>query len=500
MFHDATILAIALLYLTGLFVIAWAGDRYIDRETWYRSRAIVYPLSLGVYCTSWTFFGSVGLSAQSGYSFIPVYLGPILVMTVGLPLLLRIVRISKNQNLTSVADFMAARYGKSPAMAAVVAVVATLVTLPYIALQLKAIATSFTILTTPVSTASVDGATADAVLVEAVLVEAVPVETVPVETAVTLAQSGSPVTAFFITLALGFFVAAFGTRHIDSTEHQRGLMLAIATESVVKLSAFIAVGLFVVGHFFGGFANLREATSNAPRVAEVFQQPFDGGLWLTVGFLSFIAMILLPRQFHVAVVENNDEDDLRRARWTFPAYLILINLLVLPIAAAGLLVSEPGTDPDFYILSLPGEADAPALAILAFVGGFSAATAMIIVEAVALSIMVSNGLLIPLLLNERVRSWLPEPDLFTSIIWVRRIAILLIMVLSYLVFLSLGQARGLAAIGLISFAGIAQLAPAFFGGLVWRRASKAGAMSGIVVGFLVWNYTLMVPWVVSAGW
>ncbi|MEO1207068.1 MAG: PAS domain-containing hybrid sensor histidine kinase/response regulator [Pseudomonadota bacterium] len=470
MFHDVSIFAIALCYVTALFGVAWAGDRYVSKDQWARTTPMIYPLSLAVYCTSWTFFGSVGLSATTGYSFIPVYIGPILMMTLGLPLMMRIVRIAKSQNVTSVSDFIASRYGKSSALGAVVTVIAVIGTLPYIALQLKAIAISFTIVTgTP-------------------------------ETVATSSSGAHSSTALLITMGLFAFAVLFGTRHVDASEHQRGLMLAIATESVVKLAAFICVGLFVVFSFFGSFGNLRERALANPDVAAVFAQQFDGGLWLTVAFLSFLAMILLPRQFHVAVVENDNPKELRRAAWVLPIYLIAINLLVVPIAAAGLLVASPSADPDFYMLLLPLDSGSHLMTVIAFLGGLSAATAMVIVETVALSIMISNGILIPLMLNDKVRQFLPQADISDILIWVRRGAIFVILSLAYLVFLALGETKGLAAIGLVSFAAIAQLAPAFFGGLIWRNATRNGALAGMAAGFAVWAYTLLLPWVATAGW
>lgn len=471
MFDPITIIAIAVLYVLALFAVAWIGDRVVTPGQGWSSQPLIYPLSLAVYCTSWTFFGSVGLAAQTGYDFVPVYIGPILMMTLGLPLLLRIARIAQSQNITSIADFIAARYGKSSKLAAVVTVVVVIGTLPYIALQLKAVAISFTIMT------GRDGPGADIA-----------------------SSDGHGLTALLITVALCAFVILFGTRQVDNSEHQKGLILAVAVESVVKLTAFVAIGAFAVFALFGDFDRLWQSAAASPPVAEIFARPFDGGTWLTVTFLSFAAMILLPRQFHVAVVENSDEKELKRAAWLFPLYLIAINIFVVPIAAAGLLKAPDGADPDFFVLSLPISAGSEIMSVVAFLGGLSAATAMVIVETVALSIMVSNGLIIPLLLNERVRGLLPEHDLAPAFLWVRRLAIVFILGSSYVVFRALADVQGLAAIGLISFAAIAQLAPSFFGGLIWRRGTEMGAISGLLVGFVVWGYTLLLPWIAKAGW
>lgn len=472
MFEGWSIIAVALGYVSALFALAWIGDRKTRSRKGDGGRPLIYSLSIAVYCTSWTFFGSVGLAAATGYDFMPVYLGPIIMFTLGWPILLRVVRLAKSQNITSVADFLAARYGKSPAVAAIVTIVAVIGVLPYIALQLKAIAVSI-----------------ETLLGASLLVS------------IEVPRVAFMDTAFVITLTLATFAVLFGTRHIDATEHQDGLMMAIAAESLVKLAAFIAVGLFVIFGMFGGVGDFVAQATKSPVVESVFGQNSNGGKWLTVTFLSFVCIILLPRQFHVTVVENNSEVELRRAAWMFPAYLVLINLFVIPIAVAGLLTLPAGTtDPDFYVLKLPLSADATTMSLIAFVGGLSAATAMVIVESIALAIMVSNGLVIPLLLRHRLTDTVPQEDMGGLLLMIRRVAIFCILLLGYGVYQALGESQGLAAIGLISFAAIAQLAPAFFGGLVWRRGTARGAIAGIVVGFLVWSYTLLLPWAAKAGW
>ncbi len=466
------IVGVALLYLSGLFALAWIGDRRARRTKQTAGRPMVYALSLAVYCTSWTFFGSVGLAATSGFDFIPVYLGPILMFIVGQPLLLKVVRIAKSQNLTSVADFMAARYGKSTSVAAIVTIVAMLGLMPYIALQLKAISVSV-----------------EAVVGAANLSSS------------TLQHLGFADTAFFITVALALFAILFGTRHIDATESQEGLMLAVAAESLVKLVAFLAVGVVSVFALFGGFAAFTERLATSPNVLERFAQGLNGGTWLTVTLLSFSAVLLLPRQFHVAIVENKSEEELKRAAWLFPLYLVLINLFVVPIAAGGLMTFAPGVrDPDFYMLALPIAIPSQTLTLIAFIGGLSAASAMVIVESVALSIMVCNSLVVPLLLRRNAADPSQTRDMAHILVLTRRIAIALLLMLGYLVYHTLGHSRGLAAIGLLSFAAIAQFAPAFFIGLIWRKGTARGAIAGILAGTAVWAYTLVLPWVVSAGW
>lgn len=473
MFDGWAILALGIAYIGVLFAIAWTGDRTIRSRKGGEGRPLIYALSLGVYCTSWTFFGSVGLAASTGYNFIPVYIGPILMFVFGWPLILRIIRLSKSQNITSVADFLAARYGKSQAVAAVVTIVAVVGTLPYIALQLKAVVIS-----------------TEALLVGNLYLPDEWTEVV-----------GSGETALLAAIALAAFAVLFGTRHIDATEHQDGLMLAVAAESLVKLAAFLTVGIFVMVSIFGGIDGFAERVRHSAEVHATFVRPFNGGVWLTVSFLSFVCIILLPRQFHVTVVENNSEREIKRARWMFPIYLVLINVFVVPIAAAGLLeFPDRSIDADLFVLSLPISRDANLITTVAYIGGLSAATAMVIVESIALAIMVCNGLVIPLLLRQRLLEASEQDNLSSLLLIIRRVAILLIVLLGYLVYRSLGQAQGLAAIGLISFAAIAQLAPAFFGGLIWRKGTARGAIAGILAGFSVWVYTLLLPWVVKAGW
>jgi Na+/proline symporter/signal transduction histidine kinase len=466
------VLTLALGYVGLLFALAWFGDRVIRSRKGGSGRPVTYALSLAVYCTSWTFFGSVGLSAATGYDFIPVYLGPILIYVFGVPLILRIVRIAKSQNLTSVSDFLAARYGKSQAVAAIATVVSVLGALPYIALQLKAAAISIETLLGP--TPFKDFGVASTIGLD---------------------------TALVIALALAAFAVLFGTRHIDATEHQDGLMLAIAAESLVKLAAFLAVGIFVIFAMFDGPSEFIAKVSANPQLQKTFAQGPSGSAWLTVTILSMACIILLPRQFHVTVVENNAESEIRRASWLFPTYLVLINLFVVPIAIAGLLFLPDFTvAPDMFVLALPMWAGADTLAMIAFIGGLSAATAMVIVESVALAIMICNGLLVPWLLRRRIDAIAPDEDMSTALLLIRRVAIFAVILLGYVVHRALGQVQALAAIGLIAFAAIAQLAPAFFIGLIWRRGTARGAIAGILIGFGIWAYTLLLPWVARAGW
>jgi Na+/proline symporter/signal transduction histidine kinase/CheY-like chemotaxis protein len=471
-----TVLIVGLAYVGLLFAVAtWGDARSAGRTKHRRPKPLIYALSLAVYCTSWTYFGSVGVASRTGFDFIPVYLGPILMFALGAPLIVRIVMLAKRQNIASIADFIAARYGKNEGLGALVAIIATIGIVPYISIQLKAL--SFSLQT--MMTAS--GWTQVAWLP---------------------ASMGGDL-ALFVTVALAVFAMLFGTRHIDATEHQDGLMLAIAVESVVKLAAFLAVGLFVVFSLAGGPQALLETAQNNAKISEVFTKAPDGARWLTVTFLAACAMMLLPRQFHVAVVENAHSNDVRRAAWLFPLYLIAINIFVAPIAIMGL-AQLPGIDADTYVLALPVAAEAQWIAYIAFIGGVSAATAMVIVETIALAIMISNNVIVPLVLlrqgEDNMFQHSPLGDKSSALILIRRVTIGGILLMAYVYFWLAGNSAALAQTGLISFAAMAQFAPAFFGGLLWQRATARGAMAGIVIGFIVWAYTLLIPSFIDSGW
>jgi Na+/proline symporter/CheY-like chemotaxis protein len=463
MLQGWVVIAVALAYIGLLFLVASYGDRTRGLRHDGRTRLLIYPLSLAIYCTSWTFFGSVGSASRTGYEFLTIYIGPMLMVGLFTPLIVRIVRLAKAQNITSIADFIAARYGKGQAVAACVALIAIVGTVPYIALQLKAVSSS---LETIIAHIGPGGDTTRPVLGDI---------------------------ALFVALSMAAFAVLFGTRHIDATEHQDGLMLAVATESIVKLFAFLAVGTFVTFWMFGGPGALLEAALKNPGTAAIFEREPSFATLIATTLLSFVAIILLPRQFHVAVVENHNEGEIKRAAWLFPLYLVLINLFVVPIALAGLLTFPTGTvDSDMFVLALPLQAGSNILTIAAFVGGLSAATAMVIVESVALSIMVSNDLVMPLVLQRRETLINRRENVGSLLLMVRRIAIFALLLLAYMYYRSAAEAQ-LFAIGILSFAAVAQLAPAFFGGLVWRRATAAGAIAGMTAGILVWAYTLLLP-------
>ena len=460
MLQGWVVIVIALAYIGFLFLVASYGDRAHAFAGSTRSRMLIYPLSLAIYCTSWTFFGSVGLASRTGFDFLTIYIGPVLNVGFAYPLVIRIVRLAKGQNITSIADFIAARYGKSQAVAATVALIAIVGMVPYIALQLKAVSSS---VSTMLAQAAASGVVAQPFLGDI---------------------------ALFVALLMAAFAVLFGTRHIDATEHQDGLMLAIATESIVKLIAFLAVGVFVTFVMFPGPLALFAQALREPTAALLTHPPpLTSFCAMTV--LSLFAILLLPRQFHVGVVENHSEAEIRRAAWLFPLYLVLINLFVVPIATAGVLSFPADADGDMFVLALPLKAHSEIFALVAFVGGLSAATAMVIVESVALAIMVSNDIVIPLVLKRRAAGAGPS-DAGAQLLMIRRVAIFAILFLAYVYYRSAGPAQ-LASIGLLSFAAIAQFAPAFLGGLIWRRGTARGAIAGMSAGILVWGYTLLLP-------
>ncbi|MGD1886754.1 MAG: PAS-domain containing protein [Cohaesibacteraceae bacterium] len=458
-------LGVAFAYIGALFWIASYGDRRALNSPVRQPRPTIYALSLAIYCTSWTFFGSVGLAAVSGLDFLTIYVGPILVIALGTPLIRHIIALSKAERITSVADFMSSRYGKNEKVAALAALIAVVAVVPYIALQLKAVSSSLEhFLETPLE-----------------------------ELNATFFSD----LAFLVAMAMAAFTVLFGTRTVDTSEHQDGLMLAVATESVVKLVAFVAVGLFVTFGMFNGFGDLFSQAADAGAL-DALTTATNGGTFITMTLLSIFAVILLPRQFHIMVVENNHPEELQRAKWLFPGYLIAINLFVIPIALAGQVLLDPAIEPDTYVMNLPISVDAGIITLIAFIGGLSAATAMVIVACVALSIMISNDLIMPSIVRRRASQGEPE-ELGRLVLTIRRVAIFAILLLSYAYYRMAAGTAALAEIGLLSFAAIAQLAPAFFLGLVWRRGTARGAVAGMLAGIAVWGYTLLIPNLIKAG-
>ncbi len=455
------IVLLALAYVLVLFAIAYFADNSPNASKLYRITPCIYPLTLAVYCTSWTFFGAVGTAAKSGWDYLPIYLGPMLVMIFGYDLLKRMIDISKAHRITSIADFIAFRYGRDRMLALLVTIASVIGSIPYIALQLKAITAGFVTITEHHG-------------VEQVLPPGI--------------------TALILTLVLALFSILFGARNLDASEHHRGMMWAIAFESLIKLLAFIAIGLFVMFQVMDGpghFVDLMKLDMQ-------YNQRFTG--WnLDTGFLvntliAITAMICLPRQFHVAVVENKSIADLRRARWAFPLYLLIFSFLVLPISMGGLLLfSGQQVNPDSYVLAIPLAQNNELMTLIAFIGGFSAATGMVIVATVALATMISNDLVMPLLLRSRGLVNRSQHDISRILMMVRRISIPSIALVAYIYYLQIERNESLAAIGLLSFSAVANFAPPLIIGMYWNRVGRLAARAGLAVGFSTWFIVLFLP-------
>ncbi|WP_119302706.1 NahK/ErcS family hybrid sensor histidine kinase/response regulator [Dongia deserti] len=459
MSQSTLILGLSVAYLGLLFVIAHFGEQ--RAASWSRSRAgpIIYALSLAIYCTSWTFYGAVGRAATVGLDFSLIYVGPALVILFGWPVLAKIIRLAKRHNVTSIADFLAARYGKSRAVAVIVTLIATVGVVPYIALQLQAVSTTFAALAGPITISP---------------------------------ATGQPVwydTAFIVALLMAIFTILFGVRHVQASEQHRGMMLAIAFESFVKLAALLAVGPFVVWGLFDGLSDLAEAVNRTVHNPALTTLAVDGN-WVAITLLSGLAFLCLPRQFHVAVVEHDHPKSLSRARWLFPLYMLLINLFVVPIALAGLALLGPGHNPDLFVLSLPLLGGNDWLSIFVFIGGLSAATSMVAVACMALSGMVGNELVMPLLLrrNEEMKGNIGRRALL-----VRRLSVVAILLAAYAYHRTIAGLLPLATIGMVSFCAVANFAPALVLGLYWRRMHRYGVIAGLAAGFFVWFAAVLWP-------
>jgi len=452
------LLLVSLGYAALLFGVAWWGDRrplYPDR-LWLRP--VVYSLALAVYCSSWTFYGGVGTAVRYGIGYLPIYLGPLLMLAFGWRIIERLALIARSENVVSIADFISSRFGRSRRLAALVALIALIGVVPYLALQYKAVAMSLQVLSGDSS-------------------------------------GGSLLTdpALYVALLMALFAILFGTRQVDATEHHHGMMLAIALESMIKLVAMISVGLFA----YLLIADRGESVVQSARTLFEGMPPVG---FVSQTLLSFLALICLPRQFHVAVVECGSAADVRRARWMFGGYLVLISLMIIPIASAGATLFGTGlASDDTLVLALPMSEGSVALALVAYVGGFSAATGMVIVSSIALATMISNDLVMPVLLR-RSGDHREAADVASSVLWIRRLAIVLLALVAYGYYRVSNNDTMLATYGLMAFAAVAQFAPGLIGGLYWRGASRRGVEIGMVVGFAVWVYTLLVPALSHGGW
>jgi len=450
------LVAASAAYVALLFTVAFWAERRAraGRLGWLRS-PLVYTLSISVYCTAWTFYGAVGTAARNGLEFVTIYLGPTLVFIGWWWLLRKLLRIGRSQRITSIADLISSRYGKSATLGVAVTLLAVIGSTPYIALQLQSITTSFSVFS-------------------------------PSDSA---GFANEKVSAFWIAAVLAIFTILFGTRNVDANERHHGVVTAIALEAVVKLFALLAVGIFVVWGIGDGPSGIFSRMSpDMLQTDRIFSRR-----WIALTFLSATAIITLPRMFQVTIVENSDERHLATASWAFPLYLFLMSLFVLPIAIAGQSILPEGSNPDLFVLTVPLAEGQNALALFAFLGGFSSATSMVIVAAIALSTMVSNHIVMPLWLSYGRGRISTSGDVRNVLLLSRRFSIAGLLLLGYFYFRLTGGSNALASIGLIAFAGIAQVLPSLLGGIFWRSATRTGALAGLIIGFLIWAYTLFLP-------
>jgi Na+/proline symporter/signal transduction histidine kinase/CheY-like chemotaxis protein len=461
MISQPLLLLLALSYVLVLVLVALWAERHPEWHN--RLHPYIYSLTLAVYCSSWTYFGAVGTAARGAWAYLPIYLGPILLFVLGTPLLKKLVRTGVRQKTTSLADFIGSRYGKRQALAALVAVVAVVGSMPYIALQLKAVSLAWDTLAGIQGIEQIGGYHPDSALITAVL--------------------------------LAVFSMVFGTRHLEGRERNRGMMAALSVESLVKLLALIVIAVLALVIATG--IDTAEMIPGEILLGPWLVNPVDAR-FITTGLLAMLAIICLPRQFHVTVVEFQDDRDLKIAPWLFPLYLLIISAVVLPITLVGQqLFDGSGIAPDTYVLNLSMLGGSGYLTALAFIGGFSAATGMVIVAAVTLSIMISNEIVLPLLLRWKKEQFRQAAFLGKYLRWIRRGSILVLLVASWALNRMIVKDQGLASLGLVSFACFAQLAPALIGGIYWRRAHALGVYAGLAVGFLFWWYCLLFPALLS---
>ncbi|WP_326935442.1 ATP-binding protein [Flavobacterium sp. PL11] len=456
------LLLILVLYLAILFFIAhWSEKRSHSKWT---NNPYVYSFSLAVYCTAWTYYGSIGVAAESGLSYLTIYLGPIIIIPAWIIILKKIISISRVNKISSIADFISLRYGNSRFLGALVTLICIFGIVPYIALQLKSISDTFHIVT---KTGSSGNIFTD--------------------------------TTTYVCLALALFASYYGTKYVDASEKRRGIVTAVAMESILKLVFFLIVGVYVTYFVFDGFDDIYQQAS---LLKDFDKKNTIGGLtnginWFFLCVLSMFAIFLLPRQFHVAIVENNKETHIKTAVWLFPLYLLLFNLFVFPIAWGGnILFDGRGHNSDTYSLLIPQLFNNTTLTVLVFLGGFSAAISMIIVSSISLSTMLSNNLLIPYGFIGSLENVSQEKN-NKRIVNSRKVGIFSLIILSYVIYRVFILDYSLFSIGLVAFVIIAQLAPAFFGAIFWRRGSKSGAVTGIILGFLMCLYTLLIPYAIG---
>lgn len=466
------------LYIGILFIIAYYGDKQTVQKKLAPYKSVIYSLSLAVYCTSWTYYGAIGNASTRGWEYLAIYLGPILIFIFAHRFLKRIASICIENNITTIADFISSRYGKAQNLAVLVTLIAIMGTLPYIALQLKAVASSY----------------------EVIASYAKP--TIPFEFSAPFFND----TGLVVAIIMAIFSIIFGTRYVNASENHNGVILAIAFESIIKLFALICVCLFAVFSVFDGPGDILSRISESQAANGMILTSASAGDFLQLTFLSnmllsMAAIFCLPRQFHVSFVEVDNVQDMDKSRWIFPLYLIITSLVVAPIAIIGLLMFEANTvDPDMFLITIPVTAENQFMTLLVFIGGLSAATSMVIIAVITLSTMVCNDIVMPVLF--KITKFRPKAnsDISSTLLLVRRLSIVTILILSYFYYRYISSFTALASIGLIAFVAAVQFAPAIIGGIYWKKGTRQGARIGLVAGFGIWLYTLFIPTLAGTGW
>ena len=472
------LLFFSLIYIGILFVIAHIGDKQSTQTKLLPYKSVIYSLSLAVYCTSWTYYGAVGNASTRGWEFIAIYLGPILIFVFGHRFLKRIANICIENNITTIADFISSRYGKAQNLAVLVTVIAILGTLPYIALQLKAVASSYEVIASYAT------------------------NKIPFEFSAPFLKD----TGLVVAIIMAIFSIIFGTRYVNASENHEGIILAIAFESVVKLFALICVCIFTVYFVFDGPRDILNQASNSQKINNLLFTPELSKDFFQLTFISNLilataAIFCLPRQFHVAFVEVDKTKDMEKSRWVFPVYLAITSLVVIPIAISGLLLFEDKhVIPDMFVLTIPILANNEFMTLLVFIGGFSAATSMVIIAVITLSTMICNDIIMPVLFKIPAFKLKQRNDISSILLLIRRLAIIVILILSYYYYRYISAFTTLASIGLVSFVAAIQFAPAIIGGIYWKKGNKRGATSGLIAGFIIWLYSLFLPAIAGAGW
>lgn len=469
--NSSILILASLLYLSFLFGVAYWAEKQSEKGKSLVTNPYIYALSLAVYCTAWTFYGSVGRVVTNGIEFLAVFIGPSIMMPIWWIVLRKIIRICKAQRITSIADFISSRYGKNATLGVLVTLMCILGILPYIAIQIKAISNSFMIAMRSSPNENLDKFFLNDL-------------------------------SFYFVIALSIFTIIFGTRKIDSTERHEGMVATIAVESIIKLVAFVTVGIFVTYYIFNGFSDIFSKASHIPELSKsfIFNSTTESSTWLWHTLLSVMAIMFLPRQFQLAVVENVNEKHLNTAIWLFPLYLIVINIFVIPIAMGGHILFPYNTvNSDEYVLAIPLRFNEKLLTLFTYIGGFSAATSMIIVETIALSVMISNNLVIPTILKNSKLQDKFGGNISGLVKIIRRTSIVLIILLSYIYYKTIAGHYSLVSNGMVSFSAVAQFTPAIIGGIFWKGGTQKGALIGLLVGSLFWFYTLMLPSIVGAG-